>query len=993
MPHRISLHSTSLFDIPCSVFDIHFLSFKSAKNFFEISNLTFCNLHTKFYFTREAISDKRHFFSTKETLFCVHQHATTTNMKIFFSLTAMAFWFISFLSAQDIPLAEHPRPDFERKAWQNLNGNWDFAFDAKNEGLDNKWAQGKKRFPDKIMVPFPWGSKLSEVEDKADIGWYKREIKVDKGWEGKRVFITIGAADWETHVWLDGELLGSHQGGYVPFSFELTDHIRWGKSQKLVIRVDDARREFTLYGKQGYGNARGIWQTVYLEARGQAYLDALHIAPDIDKGHIEVTAYIPEVADKDLPIQLSLKTEAQPITYQTTLPAGQKRLRFTVSVPNARLWSLEDPYLYEVEARLGEDVVQTYVGMRKISVVNLPGTTYPYISLNNEPIYLQLALDQSYHPEGFYTFPSDQFLQEEIMRSKSIGLNGIRTHIKVEVPRKLYWADKMGLLVMEDLPNSWGEPGEKMRAESEYTLREMIRRDYNHPSIFSWVVFNETWGLHTNEIVDGKKVRHYLPETQAWVAQMYYLAKSLDQTRLVEDNSICCGRGHTETDINSWHVYLPGWQWEDYLHNLSANTYPGSRFNFEAGFKQGDQPNINSECGNVWGYEGSTGDVDWSYDYHRMINTFRKYPKIGGWLYTEHHDVINEWNGYWRFDRTEKETGLGELVEGMSMKDLHAAVYLSTGNEICRNATGGANIRVPLYLSVMTGKDLGEELTIAYELSTTNYIGETEKNLSATRQIPYIPWMQKALHPLEIQLPDVSGLAILRLKVLDKAGKVLHRNFMHVVIDTEKKSPNTKVFSVSPKAFTAAEWSRKQWNVREGRKVNGAGKGYFEYSIDIPKSTQARKAKSGYLLIELSAKELFVKDQEEFNRNQDYMKGSRVFPSANPNAYPMSDETMFPSRFRISVDGKKMYEGTLEDDPADHRGILSWHSQLNDRKLREAGSYGYKVKIPLKRGMIRKAAKAGKLTFRIETRDEGGIAVYGKEFGRYPWDPSLVLKL
>ncbi len=321
-----------------------------------------------------------------------------------------------------------------------------------------------------------------------------------------------------------------------------------------------------------------------------------------------------------------------------------------------------------MEATLEEDVVHSYFGMRKISVVDLPGSDYPYIALNNEPIYVQLTLDQSYHPDGFYTFPSDQFIQEEILRSKSIGLNGIRTHIKVEIPRKLYWADKLGLLVMEDLPNSWGEPDERMRGEADYTLREMIRRDYNHPSIFSWVVFNETWGLITSTGKDenGNDIREYLPETQDWVASMYYLAKSLDQTRLVEDNSICCGRGHTETDINSWHAYLAGWEWDEYLKNMTEQTFEGSSFDFEDGFKQGRQPNINSECGNVWGYEGSTGDVDWSWDYHRMINTFRIYPKVGGWLYTEHHDVINEWNGYWRFDRTQKETGLGEIMDGMS---------------------------------------------------------------------------------------------------------------------------------------------------------------------------------------------------------------------------------------------------------------------------------------------------------------------------------------
>ena len=382
----------------------------------------------------------------------------------------MALLLHASIPAQDIPLPEHPRPDFQRDHWQNLNGRWDFAFDIRDEGIQQGWHEGKAPFGKTILVPFPWGSRLSGLQDETDIGWYRRDVMIDPGWQGKRIFLTVGASDWETSVWLDGILLGSHQGGYVPFSFELTEHVRYGEAQQLVIRADDARREFTLYGKQGYGNARGIWQTVYLEARGEAYLDALHFSPDIDHNKVIVAAYLDAAADRDLPLSLTITGPSGPLEQRAVIPAGPQRIRFGVDIPQPRLWDLEDPYLYEVKAVLEGDAERSYFGMRKVSVVNLPGTGYPYVALNNEPLYLQLALDQSYHPDGFYTFPSDQFMKDEILRSKSIGLNGIRTHIKVEVPRKLYWADKLGLLVMEDLPNSWGEPEEKMQAESEYTL-------------------------------------------------------------------------------------------------------------------------------------------------------------------------------------------------------------------------------------------------------------------------------------------------------------------------------------------------------------------------------------------------------------------------------------------------------------------------------------------------------------------------------------------
>ena len=467
------------------------------------------------------------------------------------------------------------------------------------------------------------------IRDRANIGWYYREINIPKDWRTKKTFITIGASDWETSVWIDGKFVGKHQGGYVPFSFDLSPHLKYGQNQKITIRVDDDagdpkkfNRGYALYGKQGYGNARGIWQTVYLEARGKNFIDAIHFTPDIDNKKVNVTAYLNKYASKEMPLKVKINTDRGYINHEINFKPGQLKRNFDIDIPEMRLWSLEDPYLYDVEIKLDDDIVNSYFGMRKISTINLPGTQYPYVALNNQPIYLQLALDQSYHPEGFYTFPSDKFIKEEILRSKSIGLNGIRIHIKAEIPRKLYWADKLGLLVVEDLPNSWGDPDKFMRNESEYTLKEMIKRDYNHPSIFSWVLFNEQWGLSTkNDPEDNKKNKsEILPETYDWVTSMYYLAKSLDSTRLVEDNSLCCGGLHTATDINSWHVYLPGYEWENYLKEQTDKNYEGSTHLYYKGFKQGKQPFLNSESGNVWGYKGSTGDVDWSYDYHRTVS-------------------------------------------------------------------------------------------------------------------------------------------------------------------------------------------------------------------------------------------------------------------------------------------------------------------------------------------------------------------------------------
>jgi hypothetical protein len=907
-------------------------------------------------------------------------------------------------SSENIPLPEHPRPDFQRQQWLNLNGPWQFRFDKENLGQKQQWFKAGVEFPDTIMVPFPWGSKLSGIEDKADIGWYARSITVPESLLRQRVFLVIGACDWHTTAWLDGNMLGENQGGYTPFEFDLTPHLKKGKTHRLVLRADDTPHKFKLEGKQGYGRAAGIWQTVYLESRPPVALETIHFTPDIDNSKVTVSTFL----NKPAPVDMILKLQFKP--HDLTNPninqmirKGVRAIEFEVSIANQRLWSLEDPYLYEVEARLlgpdeAQEHVSTYFGMRKVSIVKLPGTDFPYVALNDKPVYLQLTLDQSYHPEGFYTFPSDEFMRDEILRSRRIGLNGNRIHIKVEVPRKLYWADRLGVLIMADVPNSWGPPDAQMRQESETALRGMIRRDYNHPAIFSWVNFNETWGLRTGE--EG-----YTPETQEWVASIYRLTKKLDPTRLVEDNSPC-NLDHVATDINSWHAYLPGYGWRDLLDQITRDTYPGSKWNFIGGRTQGNQPLLNSECGNVWGYEGSAGDVDWSWDYHIMMNEFRRHPKLCGWLYTEHHDVINEWNGYYKYDRSNKYTGIPELIEGMSLRDLHDRFYLASERELCRNVKPGENIQVPLYASFMTDAAVGGNLTLRAELFGWDTLGRRETYSQYEQTIPYSPWMSKELEPLPVTMPGKSALAVLSFALEDESGNVLHRNLTtYLVSDGESPRQKTittnsgkiKVVRFAPNSFRKAEWSVKQWNVLEGLKVNGAGAGYFEYSLPWPVGLNVEDIAGADFRMEVSAKQLFGKDREGARRQEgDFMRGKGTHdPSSNPNSYPMTDEARYPSAVRIRVAGRAVGTFDLQDDPADHRGILSWYSQKRDRKLREAGSYGYLINATIPKSVLQKAAAEKEIVLRLEVDEAlpGGLAIYSERFGRYPLDPTLVFVL
>jgi hypothetical protein len=546
-----------------------------------------------------------------------------------------------------------------------------------------------------------------------------------------------------------------------------------------------------------------------------------------------------------------------------------------------------------------------------------------------------------------------------------------------------------------------GEPTADMQAEIDRTLRGMIARDYNHPAIFAWVPFNETWGLFTGKDPNRK----YLPETQEWVSSIYRLAKQLDPTRLVEDNSPC-NYDNVETDINSWHAYLPGFGWRAELDQVTRDTAAGSKWNFIGGRTQARQPLLNSECGNVWGYQGSTGDCDWSWDYHIMMNEFRRHPKICGWLYTEHHDVINEWNGYYRFDRSDKFTGIEELVPGMSLRDWHAPFYISTGSDLCRDVRPGETVSVPLWASFMTDRSPGARLRLRATLSGWDRLGRSRSFGQQSVPVDFEPWLSKELPPLRVTMPAEPALALLALSLEEASGALLQRNFTTFLVTNEpaprdermsNEGDDLRLVRFAPNSFRSARWSLKQWNVLDGLKVNGAGHGSFEYRLPWPQGLKPEDLAGASLVFEASAKQLFGKDQEGAARLEgDFMLGKGTLdPSLNPNSYPMTDTRRFPSAVRVRINGQSAGQFELPDDPADHRGILSWHAQLRDRRLREAGSYGYLINAELPATGLRDAAEKSEIIIQLEVDPSlpGGLAIYGERFGRYPLDPTLVFKL
>ena len=919
--------------------------------------------------------------------------------------------------AAAILLPEHPRPDLQRADWLNLNGTWAFRFDADGAGERARWFDtAPAGFPQRISVPYSWGAPLSGVADEADVAWYARTIRVPAEWKGRRVFLVVGASDWTTSGWLDGQPLGSYQGGYTPFELELTKLARPGEEQRLVLRVDDTPHPFKLEGKQGYGKARGLWQTVYLEARPGVYVDSFEFRPDLPLKRVDVLVRLSDPAPAASSLQLRAQGDGgrgEPAEAKAVVVPGAREVRLVLPLgEHPHLWSLDDPFLYDATLALtagaAEDRVRTYFGFRSIGKVPLPGLGHPYLALNGRPVYLQLTLDQGWNPQGYFTWPSDAAMREEILIARRLGLNAIRTHVKVELPRKLYWADRLGVLVMSDVPNSWGNPDAAMKQEWETALRGMVRRDFNHPSIFSWVLFNEQWGLLTkNPARPGTEA--YLPETQAWVDTRYEMAKQLDPTRLVEDDSPCCETGgHVRTDLDSWHMYLPGWRWKQTLDEAETKTFPGSTWNYLGGRKQDGEPMLNSECGDVWGYEGSTGDVDWSFEYHAMIDEFRRHPKLAGWLYTEHHDVINEWNGYVRADRTPKETGLGELAPGMTLRDLHAPLYVAVGSYPASPAKPGEMVSVPLWASFLTDVSPGSPLVLRLALVGVDDLGRERTWWTGERKVPFAPWSSHALEPVSVPMPDRRAVAVLRSSLEDAAGRVLQRNFTTFAVGSGS-SPREEALSidgrrsralrVAPNDTSGAQWSQRDWTAMGARKRNGAGAGWFEYRLPWPKDLRPEQVAGASFLAELGAKQLFAKDRPEGAKVEgDFMRGQGTAdPGLNPNAYPMTDTKTWPSAVRITVNGVAAGIFDLPDDPADHRGVLSWLAQKREEKphLSEAGSYGYLVTATLPAAALEAAAREGAIVLRLQVDDAlpGGLAVYGESTGRYPLDPTVVLTL
>lgn len=876
-----------------------------------------------------------------------------------------------------IPKPEFPRPEKERKAWLNLNGEWDFMlFPVGSEENERTFSENRASYDRKIVVPFSWVSPLSGVrENKAGIGWYRRTVRYERQ---KRLFLCFGAVDYVADVYVNGQHAGKHQGGYSYFEFEVTE--LWHDGENTVeVRAEDYRRETQLYGKQGYGEIQGIWQTVWLEERPDEYIRDFRIVTKMSGlTDIEVEAVAADGA--------TVFAEFDGQTAKGKICGGKAHL--TLNFDEPKLWSPDEPYLYEgvigLDGEGGADTVNTYFGIREIGAAEFDGRGYQWIMLNGKPIYLNGTLDQAFNPKGHFTYPSDEDMYKEAWRLKRLGLNMVRIHIKPEEPRKLYWMDKLGVLVMADIPCFWGPPVAEARAAYESEMDEIMHRDLNHPAVFAWVIFNESWGLLTN--TNGKV--EYLPETQDWVRSMYLRAKAIDPSRFVEDNSVC-RYDHVETDINTWHFYINGYRLlRDHIRHVVDNTYPGSTFNYIGGNTQGNAPLMNSECGLVWGVDGSAGDSDLAWQYHYMLNEYRLHEKICGFVFTEFHDVVNEFNGYYRIDDTDKDFGYQAFCRGMSISDLHSADFVAINMPPVLTASAGQKLEVPIVMSSFSDKHHGKSCSLSWELWYDGACGRVTCEIG-NEALPVFGYGTTELSPITVTMPDENAVAVLSLYLKDENGNVISRNFTAFDVQAELKEGQLEV----PVCEGKSSGFTDVWHAMQDEKLCLGGSGEVTYDVTLPKTS--KPVNEIVIHAELSSKRVLEKDKSERGANKqdaDFMRGYLVDRGGFDNSYWMTDESRLPSDVEVLVNGEAVAELRLENDWCDARGVLSWHRQSNDRKLDEAGSYGEDKHIVIPSRLLRDIEKAGRLNLTFRVKGEGGLAIYGRNCGRYAHGLQLEIK-
>lgn len=585
------------------------------------------------------------------------------------------------------PRQDYPRPQLRRSHWSSLNGAWAFAFDDEDRGRAEQWfaadvlgdgIQGP--FARTIIVPFCYQSHLSGIDttQRHDVVWYARHFDDVREDDRERLLLHFGAIDYRSTVWVNGVQVAEHEGGHTPFVVDITDALN-PRTNLVVVRAEDCLDDLSVpRGKQYwreepesifYTPTTGLWQSVWLEPVPVTHVRDIRVIPDLDAAAVGLEVRLEgAVTGATLRVHIALQgmtlvddeirlTEPVVARSYSLVPSRGSMGSNIADWHGVQVWSPERPALYDLHLEVqgpggAVDVVDSYFGMRKIEARD------GRVLLNGRPYYLRLILDQGYFPDGLLTAPSDDHLRRDIELAKELGFNGARKHQKVEDPRWLYWADRLGFLVWAEMPSAYQFSNEAVRRTTA-EWQAVIARDFNHPCIVAWVPMNESWGVPALE-TDARQ--------RAFLHALYHLTHTLDSTRMVVSND---GWEHARTDLLTIHDYGHADSIRrryadrpEIPHAIPSGPHetPTGRPLYTTGHRHHGEPILITEFGGIaigdddatWGYHTVRDGEELLEQYRELIAAVRSCDSVAGFCYTQLTDLEQEANGLLSFDRKPK---------------------------------------------------------------------------------------------------------------------------------------------------------------------------------------------------------------------------------------------------------------------------------------------------------------------------------------------------